>query len=290
MKRVQAAGQPMCLPCQGEWLAAVRHGPAQAPLGVLIVSGGPQVKVGAHRQFLQLSWALAAAGIPSLRFDVRGHGDSSGEDPGFEAISADIAAASAALDTARIVLWGLCDGASAALCYAGESGDSRVVGLALANPWVRDEHTAAQAELRHWYRRRVGQPDFWRKLWRGGIGLEQVRAAWATWRRSRQLAPPGSQHQHQHHHQPSDFRSRMRAALAATTVPVRVHLAGNDPTALEFETLSQADPDWSRALRRPGVVVRTLDGADHTFANATHRQALEAELVAFALSLMPRSS
>lgn len=45
---------------------------ASKTIGVLIVVGGRQYRVGAHRQFVSLARALAAAGYPAFRFDVRG--------------------------------------------------------------------------------------------------------------------------------------------------------------------------------------------------------------------------
>ena len=46
--------------------------------------GGPQYRVGSHRQFTLMARAFAAAGYPVLRFDYRGIGDSEGESRGFE--------------------------------------------------------------------------------------------------------------------------------------------------------------------------------------------------------------
>ncbi len=49
-----------------------------ARLGVLIVVGGPQYRVGSHRQFVLLARALAARGFAAMRFDCTGMGDSDG--------------------------------------------------------------------------------------------------------------------------------------------------------------------------------------------------------------------
>jgi exosortase A-associated hydrolase 1 len=104
--------------------------------GVLIVVGGPQYRVGSHRQFLLLSRRLATEGYPSMRFDYRGMGDSGGTRRDFYDVADDIAAAIEALQQTcssvrRIVLWGLYDAASAALLYVQVTGDSRIAGLAL---------------------------------------------------------------------------------------------------------------------------------------------------------------
>ena len=77
--------------------------------------GGPQYRVGSHRQFVLLARDLAADGFPVFRFDYRGMGDSEGEFRGFEHVEDDIAAAVEAFRSAspglrEIVLWGLCDG------------------------------------------------------------------------------------------------------------------------------------------------------------------------------------
>jgi pimeloyl-ACP methyl ester carboxylesterase len=151
--------QALLFECNRERLIAILHaGAASATRGIVIVVGGPQYRVGSHRQFVQLARDLAAAGTPVLRFDYRGMGDADGTHPGFEHIAPDITAAIALLQTRapgvrEIVLWGLCDAASAALMYA--PGDARVTGLVLANPWVRTQTSEAQAYLRHYYGARV---------------------------------------------------------------------------------------------------------------------------------------
>mgnify|MGYP000113667174 FL=1 len=77
--------------------------------GVLIAVGGPQYRVGSHRQFLLLSRRLAAEGFPVFRFDYRGMGDSDGAMRSFENVSEDIAAA---VDTFRLT----CSTSSPAFC------------------------------------------------------------------------------------------------------------------------------------------------------------------------------
>ena len=65
--------QVLPITCEGHELAAVLAVPEQArSLGVVIVVGGPQYRVGSHRQFVLLARQLAAAGIATLRFDCRG--------------------------------------------------------------------------------------------------------------------------------------------------------------------------------------------------------------------------
>ena len=189
--------RPFFFACGGEsLLGIVAAPPAPAEVGVLVIVGGPQYRVGSHRQFVLLARALAGAGIACMRFDHRGAGDSSGAMRSFEAIDDDIRAAVDAFlaltpRVTKVVLWGLCDAASAACCYA--ASDPRVVGLVLLNPWVRTNASEASTYLRHYYGRRLLEPEFWRKVARGevraGSRSTVLRRAGPAGRRRRRQRP-----------------------------------------------------------------------------------------------------
>src|SRR5690349_14351227 len=86
-----AAERAVFFQCQGEQLVGILSGAEQpATRGVLILVGGPQYRAGSHRQFTLLARHLAEHGVPSLRFDYRGMGDSGGEVRSFEDVSPDI--------------------------------------------------------------------------------------------------------------------------------------------------------------------------------------------------------
>ncbi|MTW14575.1 hydrolase 1, exosortase A system-associated, partial [Pseudoduganella eburnea] len=165
----------LAFPCQGETLVGLLSGAnASSRRGVLIVVGGPQYRAGSHRQFTLLARQLAARGIPSLRFDYRGMGDSGGAPHQFDMVADDLRAAIDAFQAAlpglqEVVLWGLCDGAAAALFYAHR--DARVTGLVLLNPWARSAAGLARATLKHYYWQRLRDPAFWRKLGSGRLAL-----------------------------------------------------------------------------------------------------------------------
>ncbi|MDQ3185278.1 MAG: hydrolase 1, exosortase A system-associated, partial [Pseudomonadota bacterium] len=168
----------LAFPCDDSWLYGILSLPEQAAhRGVLIVVGGPQYRVGSHRQFTLLARQLAAQGVPALRFDYRGMGDSEGAARTFEDLEDDLRCAiDGFLDEVpclnEIVIWGLCDAASAALFYAYQ--DQRVTGLVLLNPWVRTDEGVANAYLKHYYTTRLFEPQLWSKVWQGHFDYSQA--------------------------------------------------------------------------------------------------------------------
>src|SRR3546814_9589450 len=75
--------------CEGAALAASLDD-APGSNGLLIVSGGNEIRSGAHRGMAMLAQRVAAAGHPVFRFDRRGIGDSEGADGGIESGGPDI--------------------------------------------------------------------------------------------------------------------------------------------------------------------------------------------------------
>jgi len=271
---------PVLMPCAGETLVGVVSQPEQpSTLGLVMVVGGAQYRAGSHRQFVLLARCLAEAGFPVLRFDHRGLGDSSGVRRPFDAIHDDIGVA---LDTLqqqcpsvqRVVLWGLCDGASAALLYSGERADARVAGLCLLNPWVRSDNTLARTHIKHYYAGRLLEWSFWQRLWQGQY----------EWRPSLQgllqslqaLRAPA----------PSDtpepaFQHNMALALRKFPGPVLLLLSARDYTAKEFVECAQSDPAWKGLLQRPQLQRVDVADADHTFSRALWRDAAEQAVLAW---------
>ena len=254
--------------CQGDELFGVLSEPASpCETGVVVVVGGPQYRAGSHRQFVLLARALARQGFAVLRFDVRGMGDSAGSPRGFEDIGDDIAAAIATLmrevpAVRQVALWGLCDGASAALLHVDAARDPRVRGLVLLNPWVRSPESLARVQLRHYYWQRLAQPAFWTKLLSGGVGQAAWRDLLANLRARRASTPRAVRLPYQH---------RMARGWAAFDGDILLVLSGNDFTAKEFIDTTRSDPAWAGALRHPRVQRHELAEADHTFtARAWH--------------------
>lgn len=277
--------QAVVFPAAGEELLGIlHHGAPGATRGVLVVVGGPQYRVGSHRQFVLLARHLAGAGVPVFRFDYRGMGDAGGAARDFSDVGADIAAAIDAFqqhcpDLREVVLWGLCDAASAGLAHAWR--DPRVSGLALLNPWVRTDEGLARAQLRGYYLQRLFSRDLWSGLVRGrihpvrslGALLETLATALARGDRHETAepatnAPPG--------HGTDPLRSlplpeRMAAGWRRFDGPILLILSGDDLTAAEFRDTARRMPAWRGLLEDARVTIRELDAANHTFSRAEWR-------------------
>ncbi len=248
-----------------------------ASRGVLIVVGGPQYRAGSHRQFTLLARSLAGQGVPVLRFDYRGMGDSEGAARDFTQVDADLRAAIDAFQASvpglrEIVLWGLCDAASAALCYAPQ--DQRVRALVLLNPWVRTSEGLARATLKHYYRDRLLQGALWHKILRGqfnfGAATRSLLAlAGAARRRSASGATAAATAQ-------ASLPERMLAGLQAFGGPLLLILSGQDLTAQEFSDAVGRSSGWQAQLAAPRVRRHTLAAADHTFSRHAWREQVAA--------------
>ncbi len=240
--------------------------PATNPtIGVVVVVGGPQYRAGSHRQFVLLSRALAQAGHAVLRFDYRGMGDSSGMQRDFLDVSDDIAAAIDALQrlhpsVTQVALWGLCDGASAALLYCHATRDPRVRGLCLVNPWVRSDATLAKTQVKHYYAQRLKEKEFWRKLLSGKVAGEALTGLARNLKLA--LFPGGNATAASQ----LPFQARMARAWQDVDAPILLFLSGNDYTAKEFQEYVAADPAWAGALRKGQLLRHEEKGADHTLS------------------------
>jgi exosortase A-associated hydrolase 1 len=257
--------------CESETLFGILARPEQpADLGIVVIVGGPQTRVGSHRQFVLLARALAAAGYPVLRFDVRGMGDSTGEQRNFEHITPDIRAAIDEIQAAsptvkRVMLWGLCDAASAALLYCDETRDSRIAGLCLLNPWVRSETTLARTQVKHYYGQRLLRKEFWAKLLSGRLNVVHSVAELL-----RKLGQATAKTEPQ-----PGFQERMARGWKTYTGPILLILSDNDYTAKEFLEYATSAPNWRGLLEQGGVSRFDLANADHTFSSQEWRNSVE---------------
>ena len=252
--------------------------------GVLMIVGGPQYRVGSHRQFLLLSRYSAAEGYSSLRVDYRGMCDSGGDARDFESVSKDIEAAVNAFLLAcpavkRIVLWGLCDAASAALLYLQASNDARVAGVTLLNPWVRSEASLAQTHIKHYYGQRLLQREFWVKLLSGKMQvLKAVYGLLSTAQLARGTRTPRQR-------ESQSFQDRMAEGLKQFPGKVLLILSGQDYTAKEFLEFVGSNAVWSSLMGDEKINRVDIPDADHTFSSSAQRSAVEVETLKWLGSL-----
>lgn len=195
-----------------------------------------------------------------MRFDYRGMGDSSGDLHTFENIHEDIRTAVDAFfvqcpELEKVILWGLCDAASAAIFYAHL--DSRIYGLVLVNPWVRTIHGEAKTQLKHYYLSRLTDAGLWRKLFAGKFEFrDSFKGIFGAILR---LKTPAS-------NKKSPLPERMCQSLEKFRGKILLILSGNDLVAREFEDAVKASQKWRDLLDSPKVIRRDLPDSDHTFS------------------------
>jgi exosortase A-associated hydrolase 1/exosortase A-associated hydrolase 2 len=240
---------------------------------VIVVAGGPQYRAGAHRQFVALARSLSDQGIHTLRFDLQGMGDSSGDYTGFQNSKGDIAAAISAMLECQptlheIVLIGECESASGILFYAWT--DSRVGGAVLINPWVRTLEVQAQAILKHYYLDRLRSIEFWRSVARGKwdvLGsIKSMIQVISLARKSHATRSAGTEGSTQAHFDSLPLPDKTAEGMRRFKGRALFVLSGRDLIAREFDEVTSSSPAWAGLLGDARVTRRDLIGADHTFS------------------------
>ncbi len=264
--------------CQREALLGICHTPAKPlPVGVLIVVGGPQYRVGSHRQFVLLARHLATKGIPVFRFDFRGMGDSSGDLIDFERIGPDIRAAIDIFlqqipQLEKIVLWGLCDGASAAMMYSHT--DPRICSQILLNPWVRTEEGISKVYLKNYYLKRLCKKEFWKKIFQGKFSYSEALSGFSSILK-KAFGHSAVMQRNDVDLENIPFTVRMLIGMEKFTGRSLFVLSGNDFTADEFRRYVKSSPRWCAVMEQDLVTISTLMEANHTFSKAQWRNHVE---------------
>lgn len=263
--------EALAFDCAGDQLLGILTRPDEPPgMGVVIVVGGPQYRVGSHRQFVLLARTLAQAGHACLRFDHRGLGDSAGHMRDFEHIDQDIGAAIdqmlvQAPSVRRVVLWGLCDAASASMLYWHAKQDARLAGMVLVNPWVRTDDLAAAVRVRHYYGQRLLKIGFWKKLLSGKLAVRQSLGELLA-QIGRVLA-----HGRRSNDKRGCFQDIMSEVFGNFPGKLLVILSGDDYTAKEFSLWFASQPASSLQHAGSRLQIEVVADADHTFSSAVWR-------------------
>jgi exosortase A-associated hydrolase 1 len=254
--------------CQGDRLAATLD-EGTAATGLLIISGGNEIRIGAHRGMAKLAQDVAAADYPVFRFDRRGVGDSEGKNSGFTGSGADIAAAVEAFQSAcpalqQIIAFGNCDAASALMIHRPRGIDAAI----LANPWVIElaSDLPPPAAIKARYVEKLRDPRALLRLFTGGVNLRKLMSG------LRSVAKPAA---------PSPLADQVAMGMAAFAGALHILLAERDGTAIAFADQWKQSV-FIKARGRADVTVQTLDSASHSFAS----DADYAELKAAILSML----
>lgn len=260
--------------CEGETLAASLDD-AGGTTGLLLVIGGSQTRIGSHRMYERIAKSLASKGFPCFRYDRRGVGDSSGDDPGFRGSGPDLAAASAAFRAgspalSRVIGFGLCDGASALALFGGAAG---LDGLILVNPWLvetAEGDSPPPAAIRRHYRTRLTSRDGWKKIVTGGVNWRKLFSG------MRRAAAPSAQ---------APLALDVAHALRGAALPAHLILAEGDATAIAAEAELKAPVFEGLVAGR-----ETLSTDSHTFARPGDETALLAAVERALRALAPQAS
>lgn len=244
--------------CQGKALAGTLD-TAPGSTGLLIVSGGNEVRSGAFGGQAELAAKIAKAGFPVFRYDRRGIGDSDGENRGFRMAKKDLAAAIEAFrgiapQINRVIAFGNCDAASALMLAKGRDCD----GLILSNPWIfdaQDDTAMAPDAVRSRYSEKLRNPKELIRLLTGKVSFRKLASGLRN--AARPAAPQSS------------LLSEMRAGLDGFDGPVRFLIAGRDRTGQAFDAQWQDNaPNMYRC-----------DGASHAYVEPESRIWLEAQIL-----------
>lgn len=235
---------------------------AAGSTGLLIVSGGNEIRSGAHRGMAMLAARIAEAGHPVFRFDRRGIGDSEGANSGYTGSGPDIAAAiatfrDAAPQVTRIIAFGNCDAASALLLHQPLALDL----LILANPWTYEDGDEEADEpalppasaIRARYMARLKDPKSLLRLLKGEIDVRKLFRGLSALKQVPQAPAPDS------------LADRLDSTIAELSCPATILLATGDRTAQAF--MDALAPSLAYIEANPSTVrIAKLASPSHSFA------------------------
>ena len=240
---------------------------------IIIITGGPQVRTGAHRLYVQLSRFLCEHNWPSLRFDYEGLGDSEGDFVGFQYAESSIAAAMNFLQNKfksklNFIIWSLCDGATAIALYA-VMYPKYISGLILCNPLVITEQGLARSIISHYYGNRFFNKEFLLKLVRFELDLKStIKSLYGYLKNAKffknvKSGCPDSVEK---------LPDMVINSLSIFGKPIRIILSPDDIVANNFQDELNKNKAIHKEYKTNMIISHIIKGADHTFVGSEAKE------------------
>ncbi len=231
---------------------------------MIFLHGWGSYRIGPHRIFVDMARAFAPIGLPSLRFDFRGRGESEGE-------SADITLLDMMDDTHKaveetmqilgvegVVLVGLCSGAEVAAGVAATNPSVKAAVLLSAPLLGREtgtrENLTESADMAKTYLRKLFLRGTWHKIASSGVDYKAVFRT-LLGRMSRRMTS---------HKKPGNEKERELAVKFADFQGKCLFVyGGNDPMS------SQSQSGYRQLCsKNANVTFHTITAANHNFYSA----------------------
>lgn len=254
---------------------------------VLLFNAGAVHRVGPNRVNVALARHLAACGLPCLRFDIEGIGDSVLQAAGREnhpyppTAVADARAAISYLRRefgyTRFIAAGLCSGAHNAFHAGLELSGETLCELVLINPLTFYWKEGMSLETtRHFedaiqYRKSMRDPARWVKLLRGGVNMRRLAQTVVALAKARVKAHADALREIVLPHTAPRLSRDLRKLLASGQA-VSLFIAEGDPG--RDILMTGAKRTATRALSSGAMRLEMIPGADHTFSQLAPRRDL----------------
>lgn len=250
-------------------VVALPDEPTPGRPGVVLLHGWTAYRIGPHRIFVKMAEHLAEAGYPSIRFDFRGRGDSTGDSDAatLDTMIDDALRAAELLqqqsDCTGVVYAGLCSGGNVALGAATLDGVTR--GVVPMSTLMFMEHkklgeavhrTAGHGKT---YLKKLFRLQTWKKLFGGAINWRMVRKVLF-----------GHYGQSKDESDPKRSDRDILAGMAELEAPMLFVYGTADPEGMA------ARPQFEQVCTQAGLPVRfdEIDGANHDYYSLAWEQEL----------------
>ncbi len=240
-------------------ILALPESTARVPRGVVFIHGWGGNRIGPHRIIVKVARALARQGVASLRFDLRGRGDSEG-DPDAATLDRMIEDTCAAIDLLRrrtnldhVNLWGICSGGNVAIGAATLKPDVTRMVLLSTLPFIpqkkASEKVARTKKHAFGYLRKLVSLKTWKKLVSGAVDFGGIRKTLF------------GHYGHTDERDRKDSARDIMKAFRSYQGDALFVYGGADPEAVDAQTHYDA---FTRENDIPARFV-TIDGSNHDF-------------------------